>query len=310
MSVGHSHQASPQIYSISLSSQYSGTASSVTLTFAFIPTISIPANGYINIIFDSNLVVGEIVSGSCMIWEIATLSYVQAQSCFKSNRQISIQLKSEQYTKGSQYTIQLVNLVNSPTSSGIFFADITFLQADYATKIHSYSQKIQFLPAVFSFPVMSLYPREQLTSAVLDFQFITPFDIPHSRPQNISTEVVSYIAIGFSPSGPTSLYADLGYSTNFPTFIPCLEIQGLTPVEGNHINCTVTILDSPTILIKNYQPVKAGTTIRFVISSFSTPNGNFITRISIVKKFNRIISLIAQHSETFMVTTTLTRRHL
>lgn len=293
---------------MALSSQYAGTATTVTLTFSFIPTISVPANGYINIILDSNLIVGEIVSGSCMIWQIATSSYVQSQSCFKSNRQISIQLNAEQYTKGSQYTIQLVNLVFSPTSSGIFFADITFLQADYATKIHSYSQRIQFLPAVFSFPVNSLYPREQLTSAILDFQFITPFDIPHSRPQNISTEVVSYIAIGFSPSGPTSLSADLGYTTNFPDFLPCLEIKGLTPVDGYHINCTVTTLDSPTIIIRNYQPVKAGTTIRFVLSSFFTPNGNFITRISIVKKFNRIISLVAQHSETFMVTTTIIRR--
>lgn len=310
MFVIYLYTASPQIYSIALSSQYAGTASTVTLTFTFTPTISIPANGYINIIFDSNLIVGEIVSGSCMIWEIVSSSYVEAQSCFKSNRQISLQIKSEQYTKGSQYRIQLVNLVFSPTSSGIFFSDITFLQADYSTKIHSYSQKIEFLPAVFSFPVMSLYPREQLTMAVLDFQFITPFDIPHSRPQNISTEVVSYIAIGFSPSGPTSLYADLGYSTNFPTFIPCLELKGLTPVEGSHVNCTVMTLDSPTILIKNYQPIKAGTTLRFVISSFFTPNGNFIAKISIVKKFNRIISLVAQHSETFMVTSTLTRKSI
>lgn len=242
-----------------------------------------------------------------MIRQISTSSFVQAQTCFKSNRQISIQINSEQYTKGSQYSVQLVNLVYSPISSGIYLADITFLQPDYATKIHSYSQRIQFLPAVFSFPVMSLYPREMLTPAILDFQFITPFDIPHSRPQNISTEVVSYIAIGFSPSGPTSLSADLGYSENYPTFIPCLEIKGLIPVDGSHVNCSVTALDSPTIIIKNYQPVKAGTTIRFVISSFSTPNGNFITKLSIVRSFNRIISLIAQHSETFLVTSSVPR---
>lgn len=261
-----------------------------------------------NIIFDPNLIVGEIVSGSCMIWKIATSSYVESTSCFKSNRQITIQIGSEQYTKDSQYSIQLVNLVYTPTSSGIFFADVTLLQADFKTKIHSYSQKISFLPAVFTFPVMSLYPREQLESAVLDFQFITPFDIPHSRPQNISTEVVSFIAIGFSPSGPTSLSADLGYSAAFPTYIPCLEIEGLTPVEGYHINCTVQTLDSPTIVIRNYKEIKAGTQLRFVISSYTNPNGNFIARLSLVKKFNRIVSLIAQHSETFMVTLSPPRR--
>lgn len=269
-----------------------------------------PANGFINIIFDPNLIVGEIISGSCMIWKIATSSYVESPSCFKSNRQITIQIGSEQYTKDSQYSIKLVNLIYTPTSSGTFFADVTLLQTDFKTKIHSYAQKISFLPAVFSFPVMSLYPREQLESAVIDFQFITPFDIPHSRLQNISTEVVSFIAIGFSPSGPTSLLADLGYSDNFPTYIPCLELQGLTPVEGYHINCSVTTLESPTIIIRNYQAIKAGTQLRFVISSYPNPNGNFITRLSIVKKFNRIISLIAQHSETFLVTTTPSRRVL
>lgn len=285
-----------------MSSLYAGSGSTITVTFYFTPTISIPASGYINIIFDTNLVVGEIVTGSCMIWNIVSSAYVSSPTCFKSNRQITIQMGSEQYTKGTQYSIQLVSLVYTPSSSGTFFADVTFLQTDFKTKIHSYSQAIEFLPAVLSFPVMSLYPREQLQSGVLDFQFITPFDLPQSRPQNISTEVVSYIAIGFSPSGPTSLTNDLGYSSSFPTFIPCLEIEGLVPAEGNHINCTVKVLDAPSIIIRNYQAVKAGTQIRFVVSSFGNPDGNFITKISLVKKFNRIISLIGQHSETFMVT--------
>lgn len=290
-----------------LSEQYAGMNKQVTATFYFTPKVSVPANGFISITFDPNLVVGELVAGSCLIWEIATLSYVEARSCFKRNREISLQLKDEQYTKDAQYSVRLANLIYSPTSSGTFFAEVTMLQADFATLVHSYSQRIAFRPAVFSFPVMSVYPKEKLERAVIDFAFTTPFDVPHSRPQNITTEVVSYIAVGFSPSGPTSLKNDLGYSANFPGHIPCLEIQGLTPVEGSHINCTITTLESPTVLIRNYQAVPAGTRIRVVISSFENPDGNFIATFSIVKKFNRIVSKIAEHSETFQVTSVIMR---
>ena len=291
-----------------LSEQYAGLGKQVTATFYFTPKVSVPASGYISITFDPLLTVGEIVSGSCLIYEIATTSYVAASSCFKRNREISIQLNSEQYTKDSQYSVKLVNLIYSPTSSGSFFADVTMIQADFATLIHSYTQRIFFRPAVFSFPAMSVYPKEQLQTAVIDFAFDTPFTIPHSRPQNISTEVVSFISIGFSPSGPTSLKLDLGYSANFPDYIPCLEIQGLVPVEGSHINCTVKTFESPAIVITNYQEVPQGTRIRVVVSSFENPDGNFIGTFSLVKKFNRIISKIAEHSETFQVTSTALRR--
>jgi hypothetical protein len=292
---------------MTLSEYYSGMNKFVTGTFLFKPKISIPASGYVSITFDATLVVGEIQSTSCLIWQISTSTYVPARTCFKKNREISMQLWDEQYTKDSTYSVQLFNLIQSPTTSGIFFTEVKFIQPDYATLIQSYSQLIQFRPAVFIFPAMALYPKEQAVSAILDFQFTTPFDIPHARPQNISTEIVSYIAIGFTPSGPTSLSADLGYSANFPTYIPCLEIQGLIPVDGYHINCTVTSFESPTILITNYQAVKANTRIRLVVSSFTNPDGNFIATLSIVKKFNRVISKIAEHSETFQVTNYILR---
>lgn len=300
---------SPEVFSIALSELYSGLGKQVIATFSFNPTISIPASGYISITFDPRLTVGEITAGSCMIYSIATASYVASPNCFKKNREIVIQLGSEQYTKGSVYSIQLVRMLFSPESSGTFFTDVTMFQPDFATRILSYTQRIAFFPAVFIFPSMSLYPNERFQSAVLDFSFITPFDIPASRPQNISTETVSFISIGFMPSGPTSLQVDLGYSSSFPTFIPCLEIEGLLPVDGNHINCTVKAFDSPSIILQNYHAIKAGTTLRFVVSSFNNPDGNFITKISIVKKFNRILSKIAEHSETFLVSSTVLRRH-
>jgi hypothetical protein len=268
----------------------------------------VPANGYINIIFDNGLVINEVTSSSCEIWRIATLNYGPAKSCFKRGREISIQLDAEQYTKGAIYSVRLNFMIQSPEKSGTFFADVSMRQPDFNTWIHSYTERIVFRPAVFSFPQNFLYPKEKAIRSVLDFAFNTPFDIPHSRPQNITTEVVSFISIGFEPSGPTSIPSDLAYGADFPEFLPCVELQGLTPVEGTHITCKVVSLDSPTIIIRNYQAVKKGSRIRISLGSFLNPDGNFIARISIISKFNRILSKIAEHAETFQVTNTIPRK--
>jgi hypothetical protein len=56
-----------KVNTATLSDSYAKESSSVDITFKITPYISIPANGYIKIIFDKNLVVNEVDSAACMI---------------------------------------------------------------------------------------------------------------------------------------------------------------------------------------------------------------------------------------------------
>ena len=141
------------------------------------------------------MAINEVDITKCKIWEKATLSYVNAATCFKRNREIAIQLKAEQYTAGLIWSVQLVKLINSPDVSGEYLSDTTFYQEDGETRLNSYTQILKFRPSKLNFPDIKAYPNERYQRGVIDIQVTVPFDIPVSRQQNITTETISYIYV-------------------------------------------------------------------------------------------------------------------
>lgn len=272
---------------VSLSEDFAGLNRTVNVIFTIRPAITLPAFGFIKVIFDNDLIINEVDTTKCFIWDRINGVYVNAPSCFKRNREISIQLSSLQYTANITNFFKLERVVESPGLGGVFLTDITTYQPDGVTSIESYTEVLSFRAAKLVFPIIRVYPQVRFETSVLDLEFSVAMDIPHSRPQNITTETVSFISIGIGPSGPTSLQSDLGYTKYGKGNIPCYAIMGLVPVRGSQIDCKVNPGEAPSIRITNYHAIKAGTRIRILVAEFTNPDGNFITDVKIIRKFNR-----------------------
>lgn len=292
----------PNENEIILSEDFSGLGKAIDAIYKFNPSTSIPANGFIKIIFDPNLEINEVDVSKCKVWSSASAGLVLAQTCFKRNREIAIQINNEQFTAGSTWSVQLVGLIISPEFSGEYFSDVTFYQEDGETQLNSYTQIMVFRAAKLIFPDVKVYPTEKFERGILDITVTVPFDIPVSRKQNITTETVSFIYVGIEPSGPTSLKTDLGYTRyGVNGRIPCLAVMGLIPVEGSSINCTIISRGSPGIKITNYHALSQNTRIRLIIGDFENPDGNIIINTMFAKKFNRVYTIISSIQITLQI---------
>jgi len=56
--------------------------------------------------------------------------------------------------------------------------------------------------------------------------------------------------------------------------------------------------EAPSIRITNYDQIKSGTRIRILIAEFTNPDGNFITDVKILRKFNRKLTEMTAIQET------------
>lgn len=68
----------PTSSSVQLSEDFSGLVNPIDITYTFNPEKSVPANGFINIIFDKRLIVNEVDISKCLIYSTATGDLVQA----------------------------------------------------------------------------------------------------------------------------------------------------------------------------------------------------------------------------------------
>ena len=97
----------------------------MNVIFTIRPGTTLPAFGFIKVIFDNDLVVNEVDTSKCFIWDRVLAAYVNAPSCFKRNREISIQLSSLQYTANVTNFFKLERVVESPSLGGVFLTDVT-----------------------------------------------------------------------------------------------------------------------------------------------------------------------------------------
>jgi hypothetical protein len=79
---------------VSLSEDFAGLNRTVNVIFTIRTGVTLPAFGFIKVIFDSDLIVNEVDTTKCFIWDRVAGIYVNAPSCFKRNREISIQLSN------------------------------------------------------------------------------------------------------------------------------------------------------------------------------------------------------------------------
>ena len=300
----------PNAHDYKLSEDFAGLNRTVEVTFELRPGISIPAEGYIKVIFDNDLVINEVDVTKCQIWQTSTKTFIDSKTCFKRNREITLQLKTEQYTANNTYFFKFKSVVESPKLGGNYISDITTYQPNSYTKIESYTQLLKFRAAKLVFPLINLYPKEKGQHAILDLEFTVPFDVPLSRPQNISTESVSFINVGIEPSGPTSLKSDLGYTKYGKGNIPCYAIYGLIPANGSQVTCRIFTKAMPSVRITNYEAIPAGTRMRILIGEFENPDGNFIANVMIMVKFNRRLTELSASAETLQITDGSTLRKI
>lgn len=136
--------------------------------------------------------------------------------------------------------------------------------------------------------------------AMHEFQFFTPYFMPASKLQKSATDLVSYIKITYSiPAvGASTVFSELGFGVTGPTKIPCRSLEGLNPVTGNTINCTLyPVANNPYVIVRNYGEVAKNGKITLFLPHKTNPKDNVVLNVQIIFKANRRLTVSSSYTQ-------------
>ena len=134
----------PTTFSISMSETLSGLGTAIDVEVSFTPAITVPAGGFIKIIFDPTIVLNEVTTALCQIWDVGLSVWGASATCFKRNREVAVQINATKFTAGVNNKIKLEKIVKGPDYGGDYYMDVTTYQIDGLTKIESWTSFLGF----------------------------------------------------------------------------------------------------------------------------------------------------------------------
>lgn len=262
------------------------------------PEISVPGNGYIRFIFDRDFTVDPyLVTTDCYAYDKSVTADVDPDTCEKTGTwEVWMQITSEQFTMGLSSTFGITNQVTTPKYGGDYFIEITTYQRDGSTIIESGNVKLTFTARPFAaFSTKLIFDHVSSSTdyySALLISATASLELPTSKSQRRYIDQTSFIHLQFVYGSASSFTSDLGFGYTISGAIPCLALSGLTPYEGDSVNCTVYVEDPPRIAITNFQAIGIGESWSILFPNVLNPDGSFEVEVSAVIKEKRELTLV------------------
>ena len=301
---------SPSANSLTATSYIAGGIGT-DLTFQFTPTLEVPTGGVIEMIVPTAMGWGAIIStASITITPNGGTAFNPATLTVSGNKltmTIPAPPTGAALPISLSHRIRISGVFLTPSVNDTYVFDIT-TYTDPSNVLESWSSFITitspgFVTTPYPLAVSNFYSTIASYS-VLDVSFTTNYYIPEGSPQNLASDLRGFIQFTFS-----NVDTNLGWTTKVSgDTIPCKSIQGIIPIAGESLKCTLIIGTTPMIIMRNFQAIVAGSFVKVRFPNFKNPSAatSITTTVSIYTKQNRIWRLLNTGSVAYAVAGTST----
>jgi hypothetical protein len=281
----------PLSFKFSVSSSTTDGVSMLDISLIIACDKTIPLGSVFEFLIDDKILIGDIQTSNCLIFNTVLNAYSPASKCWKKDRYIYMTMNVA-FDLGISYNLKLVKVIKSPTYTGNYYFQVE-IRSPKSKVLQSFSSVVSFAPGPFNSPAINLFPVQIDQQSIMDARFITTFDLYASYFRKSSIETISYLQFQFVGSviDPS---LGMGYASGSSVDIPCLSVLGLVPYVGTKINCTLIVGTSPIIEIKNYQSVSKNSQISILIPNIKNPNGSWNLYIRSIVQSNRLNTILSE----------------